>query len=282
MRMNVLWLRTICRLTAVASAAWLGGCFGTSVPATSDDGGFGAGHDLAPLCSGNNDGMIERTELQFPLGLTVNYLVNPPGTTVTVDPDGQMEPDGRHWDLTSSQGSALPLSLSPVAGQWFAPSFPGATYYTVSDIGSGTLGIFKVTDDALQILGFASPEPNKTLLVYSTPIDSLRFPIRLGDGYVSTGTIVNGTLNGMPFASTDTYRVSVDALGTAVLPFLTFQNTLRVHVELSQALPGGVAITHIQYLFFHECYGELGRMVSNPGETNTSFNTAAEFRRLAL
>jgi len=99
---------------------------------------------------------------------------------------------------------------------------------------------------------------------------------------VTGAQIANGTLNGQPFASTDTYRISVDARGTAILPYLRFDNTLRVHVELTQALPGGVAVTHIQYLFFHECYGELGRMVSNPGETNPAFTTAGEFRRLAL
>ena len=45
---------------------------------------------------------------------------------------------------------------------------------------------------------------------------------------------------------------------------------------------GGVSVRRIQYLFFHECYGELGRMVSNQGETNPSFTTASELRRLAL
>ena len=67
-----------------------------------------------------------------------------------------------------------------------------------------------------------------------------------------------------------------------MLPFLAFDNTLRVHVDLTSTLPGGVSITRIQYLFFHECYGELGRMVSVPNEPSESFANAAEFRRLAL
>ena len=37
-----------------------------------------------------------------------------------------------------------------------------------------------------------------------------------------------------------------------------------------------------QYVFFHECYGELGRMVSKDNEVDDPFTTAAEFRRLAL
>jgi hypothetical protein len=267
---------------SLAALVALGGCFGSNKPITSDDGGFGTAPDLSPTCVGNNDGVIDRNELQFPLGLTVKYLDNPTGTTVTVNPDGQMTADGRQWDLTNTQGDAVGLTLQPVAGQWFAPSFPGATYFTISDIGSGTLGIFKVTDSALQIMGFASSEPNKTLLVYNAPIDSVRFPMQQGDAYVTGATVVNGTLNGMPWAEQDTYQISVDATGTAVLPFLSFSNTLRVHVQLTQSLAGGVSVTRIQHLFFHECYGEVGRMVSNPGETDPSFTTAAEFRRLTL
>jgi hypothetical protein len=259
----------------------LSGCFGETVP-SNDDAAYGKQPDLLPACSGNNDGVIARDELQFPLDFTVRYLTNPTGTTVTVDPAGVMRPDGPEWDLSSTAGEVHELTLLPIQGQWFAASFPDASYATIADIGSGTLGVFRVTDSALLLLGYASMAPNQTLLVYDQPVASLHFPIRKGDAWVTGAKIVNGTLNGQPFASSDTYRISVDEKGTAVLPFLSFDNTLRVHVELSQALPGGVAVSHIQYLFFHECYGELGRMVSNPGETNTDFTTAAEFRRLAL
>jgi hypothetical protein len=63
---------------------------------------------------------------------------------------------------------------------------------------------------------------------------------------------------------------------------LSFDNTMRVHVDLTQTLPGGISVTRIQYLFFHECFGELGRMVSVPNEPNEVFSNAGEFRRLAL
>jgi hypothetical protein len=263
-------------------ALLVGACFGDNVPSGPDDAAYGKQPDLGPLCSGNNDGVIARGELQFPLDLPVRYLSNPVGTTVSVDPTGQLTPNGPAWDLTSTAGEVHELTLEPVSGKWFAASFPDATYVTTADLQSGTLGIFRVTDDALLILGFASATPNQTLLVYDAPIVSLKFPVQLGDAWVTTAHITNGTLDGKPFASSDTYRIAVDARGTATLPFLAFANTLRVHVELSQALPGGIAVTHVQHLFFHECYGEVGRMVSNPDETNAAFTTAAEFRRLAL
>src|SRR6476620_3004543 len=158
----------------LTATMWLAGCFGTQVPATSDDGGYLPGVDLGPTCVGNNDGVIDKKEITFALGFPVHYLTNPTGMSVSVNPDGTQQPGGREWDLTSTQGDALSLVLEPLAGQWFAASFPTGTYATLSDVGSNTLGVFRVTDNALQILGFASRAPNQTLLVYDQPVDSLR------------------------------------------------------------------------------------------------------------
>jgi hypothetical protein len=266
----------------LVALSFCAGCFGSNTPPPNDDAGYGQGADLAGACSGNNDGVIARSELVFPTGLAVHYLSNPPGTTVMVSPDGTAMSGSTAWDLTSTAGEVLDFTLQPISGMWFASQFPGATYVTTADVQSGLLGVFRVTDTSLDILGFASPQPNQTLFVYDSPIQSLRFPVQLGDSWVTGGHIINGKLNGQPYAANDTYKITVDARGTAVLPYLKFDNTMRVHVEISQALPGGVTVTRIQDLFFHECYGELGRMVSNPGETNPSFTTAAEFRRLAL
>jgi hypothetical protein len=270
------------RIIAIAALGIFAGCFGQSLGPGGDDAGYGQAPDLEPLCTGNNDGVIDASELAFPLGLTIKYLANPVGTTVAVAPDGAPGPEGPEWDLTSTSGVVFPLTIEPVSQKWFASSFPDATYATVSDLASGTLGVFRVTPDALLLLGFASEAPNQTLLVYDAPVATLKLPVAVGESYVTGATITNGVLNGQPFASSDTYRISVDQSGMAILPFLQLHKTLRIHVELSQAVPGGLAVTRIQYLFFHECYGEIGRMVSNPGETNPSFTTAAEFRRLAL
>jgi hypothetical protein len=243
---------------------------------------YGPGPDLSPLCTSNNDGVIERSEEAFPIGVSVNYLFNPPGTTISVDPDGEMTPDGHLWDLRSTAGEVHQLTLLAVSSMWFADSFPDGDYTAITDIGTNTMGIFKATDNGVYILGYASQEPNQTLLVYDTPILSLRFPMRLGDSYVSTATISNGKIMGQTIATKDTYRVEVDQSGTVLLPFFQLDKTLRVHVTLTQATPGGFSITHIQHIFFHECAGEIGRMVSQPNETDPSFKTASEFRRVAL
>jgi hypothetical protein len=276
-----LWCARIKRvLPGLALAA--AGCFGEGAIPSLDDASYGQAPDLAPLCTSNNDGVIDRAELAFPVGLTVHYLENPAGTTVMLDTEGTPGPDGPEWDLTSTAGDVLDFTLLRVEDQWFASSFPGATYAVLTDPGSGTLGVYQVSDQGLYLLGFASSDPDRTLLVYDRPVLSLRFPVHVGDGWVSTGRIVGGKLEGAPFASTDTYRVTVDARGAAVMPWLRFTNTLRVRVEVNQALPAGIAVTRIQKILFHECYGELGRFVSNPGETDPAFSVAAEFRRLAL
>ena len=52
--------------------------------------------------------------------------------------------------------------------------------------------------------------------------------------------------------------------------------------DLVATAPSAAQVHTIQYLFFHECVGELGRMVSVNNETNPVFTTASIFRRLAL
>jgi len=74
----------------------------------------------------------------------------------------------------------------------------------------------------------------------------------------------------------------VDQRGTLDLPYLSLHNTLRLRVELTQSLPGGQTIHRFQLLYVHECYGELGRIVSLDNELDPNFTTASEFRRLAL
>src|SRR5262245_8787424 len=93
------------------------GCLGETLP-QNDDAAYGKQPDLSPLCTGNNDGVIDRGELQFPLGLTVRYLANPAGTTVTVAPDGVMRPSGPEWDLSSTAGEVHELTLQPLEGRW--------------------------------------------------------------------------------------------------------------------------------------------------------------------
>src|ERR1051325_9066004 len=113
------------QIVAILMQLLLSGCFGKELPIGSDDASYGVGADLSPLCSDNHDGVIARSELIFPLGSTVNYLINPGGTTQAVSPVGSPSADGPAWDLTSTAGDVHPFTLIPVSGQWFEGSFPG-------------------------------------------------------------------------------------------------------------------------------------------------------------
>lgn len=274
--------------SALALAVVLGGALpgcpskGTVGPDGAGDG-FVPRPDAAPMCTGNNDGVITRDELPVVMGVGVDYLVNPPGTTVSVRPEGTTDGGGNVvWDFTSEQGVVLTLTLVPVWDTWSATHFPEAHYATRLLAESTNQGVYRVDDQAVWLMGFASLEANRTLAVYDPPVPSLRFPVEVGLNWVSVGEIRNAVYDGQPFASTDTYRVSVDMRGTVRLPYLDLLNTLRVKVELTQSLAGGTTLRWIQYVYLHECYGELGRIVSVEGELDPQFDTASEFRRLAL
>jgi hypothetical protein len=45
---------------------------------------------------------------------------------------------------------------------------------------------------------------------------------------------------------------------------------------------GGAPQINRQVSFLSECFGEVGRASSQPGETNDNFTTAAEQRRLGM
>lgn len=239
--------------------------------------------DAGQVCQGNNDGVISRDELPVVMGASVDYLVNPPSTTVTVSPDGEQDGAGNViWDFSSTEGQVFTVTLEPVWDKWFADYFPEADYASVTSPGDDTLGVYEVDDQAVWLLGYASPQEDHTLAIYDSPIALIRFPLSEGMSWVAVGEIQNGTWQGSPFATQDTFRVHVDQQGTLRLPYLDVKKTLRVGVEVVQSLPGGNTLRRIQYLYIHECYGELGRIVSQQGELDPRFTTAAEFRRLAL
>jgi len=131
-------------------------------------------------------------------------------------------------------------------------------------------------------LARGEPAEGKTLLVYGAPVAILRFPIAPGASFVSTGTIANGTLRGLPYAGKDTYEVSVDALGLVVLPSLAFTQAHRVRTRVTVAPAVGTATTRRQVGYFFECFAEVVRVTSKADEPEENFITAAEVRRIGF
>ena len=239
--------------------------------------------DAMPVCQGNNDGIITTSEMPMVAGISVDYLVNAPQTTVTVSPSGTIDGGGnRIWDFSSAAGEVWNIPLQTASGRWFESDFGDAHYVALLAPGNDTLGVYRATPEAVWLLGFASGAQDVTLAVYDAPVPLIRFPLQVGQSWAVVAHITDAVYDGVPFASTDTYNISVDQRGTLVLPYLSLHNTLRLKVELHQSLPGGQTLHRFQYLYLHECYGELGRIVSTANELDPGFTSAAEFRRLAL
>jgi hypothetical protein len=282
------WLPRAALLAAAVLVCACGEDGGPADAAWEDEAADPAVEDLAledegPSCTANNDGVLDRSEILFIAGASVDYTMNPAATTVDVNLVPGTGSEGEPlWNFSEPLSERVTLTYMDAAGQWFTPEFPGATYALPASPGSSLLGIYRITDDRIALLGSASLEEGLTLLVYDNEVPILRFPLAEGDGWIMTARIEDGLFEGNPFASEDTYDVEVAALGTVDLGFLTMRNSLQVTITTRQRFPGGETRISIQHVWLHECYGEIVRVRSLDGETDPLFDRASEVRILAL
>lgn len=269
-----------------ALALLLAACPGPD-PVLPDAGDFELlGDSLS--CSANNDGKIELSELLFMVGATASYRVNPPGTLAPVDNRGQVESGKPVWDHSSLSGVVAGIKVEPVDGTWYAKHFPDATFAIGQDVKAGTLEVLRldIGGQRLQLLGLASRKADVTLMVYQPPIDIMRFPLRAGLKFTTTGEVHDGKLNNLPIATKDTYEVEVDAEGTVRLPSLEMRRSLRQKVKVRIQTVGAKEVHALQYQWFHECFGEVVRSVAQPTTDNSwpslDFTKAVEYRRLSF
>lgn len=244
------------------------------------DGAVDGGTDGGGVCDYVDDGIIQRDEMIIEVGLGATYRVNQ-NAPVTVDLVGTQSGGEPLWDFTGTTPSDQSVvdELLSVAGTWFAADFPDATYAAFLD--PDTYGVFRVTDQALSMIGIASVTPNETLMTYDVPVDLLRFPIQLGDHYV-IDAINSGTYNYTPFWTVEeTYDVTVDALGTVVVPAGSF-HALRIRTNLHQYIPFTIFTDRILYVWVTECFGIVARITSEDNEPDNIFTDAAEYRRMTL
>jgi hypothetical protein len=218
----------------------------------------------------------------------VSYLVSPAKAEREVDLVGETAGDGVRWDWSDELpgDKVVALQAMPLEGRWYASSFPKGQFVTALDAGGAVESVYRRDSEALWLLGVASkqqdPPESRSLLVYEQPIALFRFPLAVGDEWVSAGNVKNGTLYGLPYAGKDTYQVEVDAAGELLLPDLTFEQVLRVrtHVTVSPAVGAGTSRRQVSYLA--ECFGEVARATSKPDEPDDDFTTATEVRRLGF
>jgi hypothetical protein len=238
-------------------------------------------------CVPNLDGQIDPSELTPATDNPVHYLVSPSGTTRQVDLAGSIDSQGHQvWDFGSdyADDQVATITATGIAGKWYAASFPSATFVAPFDAGDTVEAIYAYNTTAIVLLGLASRDPDgpggKTLLAYAPPLALYQFPLHVGQSYSTSGTITNGTLRGLPYAGTDTYDIAVDASGKLTLEAYTFSQVLRVRTTVTVAPSAGQSLVTRQTSFFFECFGEVARATSQPGEPSDDFTTAAELRRL--
>ena len=172
----------------------------------------------------------------------------------------------------------------PVAGKWYAGSFPSAKFTAPFDVGGRVDAIYANDASSIRLLGLASPTENppegKTLLIYAVPVVLFQFPLTPGLAFTSIGQTTNATLRGLPYAGKDTYDVKVDGAGTLTLPDFIFTQALRVRTSVTVEPAAGPKTSRKQVSFLFECFGEVMRATSKDNETNDNFTTASEVRRL--
>ncbi len=246
----------------------------------------------APLqCVPNLDGTITASELQEVNGIPVKYLVSeqPSGMTTSVDLDGTVDATGQrvwNWGTSFASDGIIQVHAEPLAGKWYAASFPGGTFVVAFDAAHTLEAVYHEDATAIWLHGLAStvesPPNGKTLYAYAQPIDVTKFPLAPGSAWTSTGTVQNGILDGLPYASQDTYEISDDATGELVLPDLTFTQVHRIRQKVTLDPAAGETVVTYQTSFYFECFGEVARATSLPDAGGPDFTTAAEVRRLGL
>src|SRR5580658_10104813 len=152
----------------------------------------------APLqCVPNLDGTITAAELQEVNGVPVKYLISesPAGMTSAVDLDGTVDPTGQlvwDWGTSYSTDGTIQIQAVPLAGKWYAASFPGGTFVVPFDAGDTLEAIYHQDSNAIWLHGLAStvenPPNGKTLYAYTQPVAVTELPLSVGSAWTSTGT----------------------------------------------------------------------------------------------
>lgn len=241
-------------------------------------------------CVPNLDGQIDADELRPALDVPVSYLVSAAGAEREVDLVGVVDARGKRvWDWTEPDTDpAITVVAEAARDRWYGDRFPADAVAVQLDAGGLLDGVYRHDVDAgtFALLGVASraadPAEGRTLWAYEAPVVLYRFPLRDGDSWTSVGEVRDGLVSGLPYAGRDTYTVEVVAAGELGLPHVTFTQALRVDTRLVAQPAVGASTSRWQTSFLFECFGEVARATSRPGEASADFTTAAEVRRLGF
>ena len=232
-----------------------------------------AATDGGVMCKANSNGKIERQEMIFSVPSQVKVTK---GSGIVLDIQGQGSAGKRLWDLTvaAADDKAEWLKVEAVP-TWAASSFKTATYASrlMSNYGFITktdlMGVFQVKDKALVMVGGVSSTAGHTRFTYDTPLETIRFPVSVGDSYITSSKINGFTVYTVPMWMNEWYRVKVlDRGKVKLLPSFTL-DALLVSVE-QEAYPVANPLLKTRnhaFIFLAECYGVISRVIvdGDPG-----------------
>lgn len=245
----------------------------------------GAGSETGAnaTCAPNLDGRIDADELPVVIGATSPYRVTSKLDVATVSTAGTTDAQGRRvwqWDAAAPADDVLHVGPRPLNGAWYHANFAEASFAVSFDRDQKLDAVYRRDNSTLWLLGYAShaaePASERSLVRYDPPVPVLHLPLQVGDNWSAEAKISGATVNGLPYAGTVEYTVSVEAAGELVLPDLVFAPTLRVRTVVVNKPVVGASIATQQNSMFFECFGEVARIVAQGGAGTNAGADAAQ------
>ncbi len=240
--------------------------------------------ETSTLCLPNLNGELSAAEFPLLNEGSVDYAI---ATDKTVEYRLGKDSEGvAIWDFsnpieTSQIQSISVTGMQSVGDTWYAALFPEAQWSIANDAQETTVGLYTFDERSLSTLGVVSPSDSEAQrIVYDAPVSLMRFPMRVGDAFVSVGVVDGGVSNGLPFSGIHRYAVSIGERGELWLPTLRFSDVYRVDTLLEVEPTIGESFWVRQRSFYSECFGEIVRLQSQINAENSGFTNAAEVRVL--
>lgn len=244
-----------------------------------DDGG-------APLCP-PWDQVIARSEINLGPGLSGHYRAILPDQPVAVNLVPEQTAQGPRWDFTAEVSGEQSVVLTTLApdGAWWAEDFADASYAALLEVGGDVLGVFRVEDAQVVMLGVVSVEADRTRLTYDPPVVVYQFPLQVGQSWTTEST-VTGTYDNVMAGFYEDYTFTVVTAGQVRVPAGTF-DVLQLRMERVNQVPTlnpffFITTTTLKYQFVAQCYGTVATVGSQDDEEDDPFATAREYTRLGF
>jgi len=249
--------------------------------AKPDTGKTDAASDTASSgCVPNHDGIVSRSEANVAIGVHAKYAVGL-NTSVNLTP-GKGDGGQPLWDFSGkySGDHTSELVTQDPAKAWYGKYFTGASYATELGETAGLIGVFKLTDTELLLMGAVSAEDGlfATRITYDPPIPTLQFPLKVGQTWTSNAT-ASGLYQGVISAWSEKLEMEVVQAGAVKTPLGAFP-VLQVRGKTSKVI-GLLTTVYRTHAFVAECYGAVAKVDSAMNESAVDFSDAAEIRRLS-